>query len=478
MTLKHILLILLFSSITSGCLLNKKPSKEETFPKDKLLNPTKLLIKENCDLSLPPIQPLHRASYESNYNEMLHLIKNNTDVNQKGSICEGWRTPLHYATISGDIKSTSILLKNKAQTNIKDISGQTPLFYSATNLNIEITSMLLDNGADINSNKKHHLLGLAILMPHYRIQYNKLRNKDKHIEMISLLLKHGVNTNEPNNDDPPLQAAASEGLIKIAHLLIKYGANVNHNLSTTALFWASVGGHSEMVKLLIKNGAEINLKNKKGRLTALDIAIYNGHSDTTALLLKYGANINQEGKRLPPPLHLAIQKNNFYITSLLIKNKANINLKDKRGNTPLHIAALKVNVDIISILIENGANINSKNNHGRTPLHFASSLGKKNIVSFLVQNGSNLELKSKDGFSAVEESICKGYKSITSILLKNGAKTQIKNKHEFILLYKNRRKHRKIASTLSQNEDQQSLATRDQLLSQEDCPQVPLNDYQ
>jgi len=53
-------------------------------------------------------------------------------------------------------------------------------------------------------------------------------------------------------------------------LLLKKGANVNakDKYGGTALMYAAVKGHKEVVELLIENGADVNAKNIMGK-TAL-----------------------------------------------------------------------------------------------------------------------------------------------------------------------------------------------------------------
>jgi ankyrin repeat protein len=49
-----------------------------------------------------------------------------------------------------------------------------------------------------------------------------------------------------------------------------------------------MNNQKEIIKLLIQNGADINIKNRFGR-TALDLAFYKNFKDLVELLKKYGA---------------------------------------------------------------------------------------------------------------------------------------------------------------------------------------------
>ena len=70
-----------------------------------------------------------------------------------------------------------------------------------------------------------------------------------------------------------------------------------------------------LVKLLIKYGADVNLK-------------------VFLLIMK---EYNDVGEKTP--LHYAVEKNNFEITNFLLDNDANPTIGDKRQMSALHYAA-------------------------------------------------------------------------------------------------------------------------------------------
>ena len=78
----------------------------------------------------------------------------------------------------------------------------------------------------------------------------------------------------------------------------------------TPLFFAVVSGpngHPDIVNLLLKNGAQVNLADNKGR-TALHYASELGQDDTLEMLLNAGADPNAlETATKKTALHLAIE---------------------------------------------------------------------------------------------------------------------------------------------------------------------------
>jgi len=64
--------------------------------------------------------------------------------------------------------------------------------------------------------------------------------------------------------------------------------NIKDNNDNTALIIAAINGKTDIVKLLIENGADIDAKNKYGD-TTLTIAVKYGHTDIVELLKQAGA---------------------------------------------------------------------------------------------------------------------------------------------------------------------------------------------
>ena len=153
--------------------------------------------------------------------------------------------------------------------------------------------------------------------------------------IISILGKQSLNKlidyiNTPTNSgETPLSIAVKAGLLDIAKLLVKNGAEVNqaNNDNETLLHWAAIRGHSKVVELLLQQE---------------DIKV-NATDKTTG----------------STPLHIAAGNSHLNIVELLVKHKQiHLNATDKYGRTPLHIAAQNGHLEVAELLLKNGANIN------------------------------------------------------------------------------------------------------------------------
>lgn len=79
---------------------------------------------------------------------------------------------------------------------------------------------------------------------------------------------------------------------------------VDH-LGRTALHWAALSGSDEIVTLLLRNGASIDLPDALEGLTPLHYASYYGHVKITRLLVNAGASLTMTDHRRMNPLQLA-----------------------------------------------------------------------------------------------------------------------------------------------------------------------------
>ena len=139
-----------------------------------------------------------------------------------------------------------------------------------------------------------------------------------------------------------------------------------------------------VVKSLIEHGAEINIRDKKHKMTPLDRAVSMGHVEMVKLLINNGADAMNEA------LRLSIVHKNVRIAEMFLKNGVDINHMNEDGDTALHCATKWSNIDTVQLLLNYGANVNIENNDGKTPLYYVrgSAFQHKEISDLLIRHGA------------------------------------------------------------------------------------------
>ncbi len=212
-----------------------------------------------------------------------------------------------------------------------------------------------------------------------------------------------------------LHHAAANGKIERVKLLISEGADVNvkNNEGLTPLHCAAREGDKEIVSLLLAHDADVNIGDADYNRTAAEFAMKSNHTDIVQLLVSKGADIS--------PLHFALYMKDETKARSLIEGGADVNRRTSNGTTPLSRAVDVGFKDIVELLIAKGADVNAKDTWNWTALHSAV-YGHKDIVELLITEGANVN--ARDGadrtplFYAKDE----GNTEIVELLRKHGAK--------------------------------------------------------
>jgi ankyrin repeat protein len=150
----------------------------------------------------------------------------------------------------------------------------------------------------------------------------------------------------------------------------------DHRVGDTPLHYAAEYSEgTEIVQLLIENGAKVDAKNN-AKETALLRAIHCHNTPVFEYLLKVSAEtIVPDGYQAL--LYAAILSGHTTAILPLIEAGADVNAKkDSNGNTPLHEAMASAALDskqqsIVDLLLEYGADATIQNNALQTPKAYA-----------------------------------------------------------------------------------------------------------
>jgi ankyrin repeat protein len=176
--------------------------------------------------------------------------------------------------------------------------------------------------------------------------------------------------------------AVYNGRDKIANILIATGIKLD-------IFEASATGETQRVRQLLRTRRELVNEFSPDGFTPLGLASFFGHLDTVRLLLDNGAKIDVPSNNFlkAVPLRSASVTRHLEIAKLLIDRGADVNARGEGDYTPLHEVAGAGRIEFAKLLLDHGANINAMGENGKTPLTIAIENKKNEMAEFLRSKG-------------------------------------------------------------------------------------------
>ena len=213
-----------------------------------------------------------------------------------------------------------------------------------------------------------------------------------------------------------------------------------------------MGGHKEIVEILITEGAEVNAKEEDGR-TPLDWAKGERrrgplrHPETADHLGKHGGKTWKEleaaGKPPEPVAKVVSQSTPAPPTEEKPAEPVTEATQPKPPTTKtpdvsLWDAAMFGKIEAAKKAIADGANVNAKKDDGETPLHWATveamDSGSKKVIELLISKGADVNAKivagRKKGMTPLAIANMFSNKEIADFLRKHGGKTRKELKAE------------------------------------------------
>ena len=300
-----------------------------------------------------------------------------------------------------------------------------------------ILDILIQSGANIQ--EIHEKVGSTL---HYAVKHGKH-------EIVKNLVEKGVDVNiKDSQNQTPLLFAVQNGDESLVKLLLDLGAKINGPGYNEAIFAAIELKSSEILKILVKNGAEVNFKDEINESTPLHIAVSDHKYEMANILVEAGANVNARNEESVTPLAQIFDedvwklKNSSEITKrletdmkiakLLIDNNAEIDAKNIFDETPLHEACRYNYVEIAKLLLQKGANVSSRNDRGESPLLKTILWGHAKIVELLLQNGAEIDATDKDNRTPLNLAVCFKKQEVVKILVDHGADLTIKDHKTYL----------------------------------------------
>lgn len=204
-------------------------------------------------------------------------------------------------------------------------------------------------------------ISLSILLIGCRFSENKngafieaIKRGD--INFVEKALKNGMNPNatictDTGERQSAMLWAANCDRVDIVRLLIKYGADIDGLDGDSPLLAATSVRSTRIMEILLQSGADVDYPTHNG-VTSLHIAAGRGPESAVEMLIEqYGAKVNV--------------------------------ISDKQKETPLMVAARAGQSDIVKYLMSKGADTNAKNYQGLTAAMMARKNGHNEIADYI-----------------------------------------------------------------------------------------------
>ena len=398
------------------------------------------------------VEDVKKLVTEKNINES---IKNGEDSH----------TPLSYAAGKGCLKIVTMLInEKKAKIDRMDGNSYTALYRACDNGKMDVVKFLVENKSDVNKVCRNQFTAVFaavarndLVMVKYLVEHKadlmvvaprgglvRVAVQAIAVECFDFLIqsKCDVNTVQVDFDRDVLFEACfdwinskpesdeKKKLWPMIEKLLKAGANVNRlskrsERIVTPLHYAAKNIEPELMELLLKNGAKVNLKNPNGD-TPLHYVFYRSTESTNPckrklipldcikVLFKYKADPNIANT--PGITAFSYMMKTFIMfkdedkqfMELFLQNKADVKTKDYSGDTPLHLAAQRCTPTICQLLIDHKADLNALNKSKESPLHFATQPGE------FLASLKKISLKTYKSNSPVSFLLSKGAKITTN----------------------------------------------------------------
>ncbi|XP_059367314.1 protein phosphatase 1 regulatory subunit 12A-like isoform X3 [Carassius carassius] len=282
----------------------------------------------------------------------------------------------------------------KKKTKVKFDEGAVFLAACSSGDTEEVLRML-DRGADINYANVDGLTALHQACI------------DDNVDMVTFLVEHGACINQPDNEGwIPLHAAASCGYLDIAEYLISQGASVGvvNSEGETPLDIAEEEAMEELLQNEINrqgldieaarkeeeqimlrdarqwlNSGQINdVRHTKSGGTALHVAAAKGYTEVLKLLIQAGYDVNIKDYDGWTPLHAAAHWGKEEACRILVEHLCEMDIVNKVGQTAFDVA----DEDILGYLEElqkkHNLLLSEKNDVKKSPLIETTTTGDNN----------------------------------------------------------------------------------------------------
>ncbi|XP_076083369.1 uncharacterized protein LOC143054293 isoform X2 [Mytilus galloprovincialis] len=318
-----------------------------------------MLMSKDLDLNMFDLDletPLHKACRKGSIDVISNLLAFGADIYKTN---RDVHTPAHIAKTEGSIVDVRILKaleekeieqteeqnltpknKNKVTSDLIQY-GWTPLYEACINGDIDTVKLLIRNRADVNMKTDSDEMPLVAAC------------QQGHGFLIQMLIDKGADV------DDALCCAAHKGYDRTIKILLHKGGNIGYKgvngKSLLSLAWEQ--GSTKAVKFLLEKGADFREIDVKGK-TLMHDACNTGSVDLVQILLDKGLDLIICDKNGRYPLADSVKKGFNDLSKFLIKQRCPIATSEEDIETAMMSVFKSGNKELLKLLVENGYTAN------------------------------------------------------------------------------------------------------------------------
>ncbi|XP_067668012.1 serine/threonine-protein phosphatase 6 regulatory ankyrin repeat subunit B-like [Haliotis asinina] len=225
-------------------------------------------------------------------------------------------------------------------------------------------------------------------------------------------------------DMTPVVTAALQGHRDMVELLVSRGADVSlvDVYCDNILHYACVGGDRTTVEFVLSlDAVDVNSRGGVGRTPVMAAAL-GGHRDVVELLVSRGADVSLVDHDGDNILHVACEGGDRTTVEFVLSLDAvDVNSRDGGGWTPVMAAARGGHRDVVELLVSRGADVSLVDVYGDNILHVACEGGDRTTVEFVLSlDAVDVNDRNNKGQTAADVARRWGHRQLSDLLVSRG----------------------------------------------------------